>query len=134
MCALLLHTDERVAADFGVPLAPDKTEGPSMVITFLGIIIDTVNMECDLPEDKLFTLQEEVGRVASLKKVQLKVLQSLLGKLNFACRIMPMGRIFIRRLVAATGGVLAPHNFDRLGRELRGDLRVWSLFLKCFKV
>lgn len=48
-----------MAADFGVP---------STVIIFLGIVIDTVNMECRLPDDKLLALREEVRRVASLKK------------------------------------------------------------------
>lgn len=132
VCSVLLHSAERVAKEFGVPLAAEKTEGPTSVITFLGISIDTVNMECRLPEEKLVTLRAEVGRVAGLKKVQLKVLQSLLGKLNFACRILPMGRIFSRRLAAATGGIVSPHHFIRLGRELRGDLRVWEAFLEQF--
>ena len=39
--------------EIGVPLAPDKTVGPSTAIPFLGIIHDTVNHEARLPEDKL---------------------------------------------------------------------------------
>jgi hypothetical protein len=31
----------KVCAGLGVPLAPEKQEGPSPVLTFLGIIIDT---------------------------------------------------------------------------------------------
>lgn len=80
VCSLLLYTVEWVAAKFGVPLVPGKTEGPATVIRFLGIVMDTVNMECRLLEEKLQALQEEVGQVANLKKVQLRVLQSLLGK------------------------------------------------------
>ena len=34
----------------GVPLAPDKIEGPSTVFTFLGIEIDSVNMIIHLPK------------------------------------------------------------------------------------
>lgn len=64
-----------------------------------------------------------MGRVASLKKVQVRALQFLLGKMNFACRIMPIGRTFSCRLAAATAGVSVPHHFVRLGGELRGDLR-----------
>ncbi|XP_075705554.1 histone-binding protein RBBP4-A-like [Rhinoderma darwinii] len=41
---------EKVAIDFGVPLAPEKTEGPTTVIKFLGIIIDSDRLECRLPE------------------------------------------------------------------------------------
>lgn len=132
VCSLILSTVEQVAADFGVPLAPGKTEGPSTVLSFLGIVIDTDKMECRLPEDKLSALRVEVERAARLRKIKLRELQSLLGKLNFACRIIPMGRIFNRRLAAATAGVFAPHHYVRLGAELRGDLRVWASFLECF--
>lgn len=41
VCAVLLHTMERVSDDFGVPLAPEKTEGPATLIKFLGIMIDS---------------------------------------------------------------------------------------------
>ncbi|KAM3916024.1 uncharacterized protein RB166_015396 [Leptodactylus fuscus] len=129
-CSLLLRTMERVASDFGVPLAADKTEGPTTVLNFLGLTIDTVAMECRLPVDKLAELRGLVKRACRLKKLQLKELQSLLGKLNFACRIMPMGRVFSRRLAAATAGVLVPSHYIRLGWELRGDLAVWDSFLE----
>ncbi|KAM3926861.1 uncharacterized protein RB166_009695 [Leptodactylus fuscus] len=70
-----------------------------------------------------------VRQAVKRKKLRLKELQSLLGKLNFACRIIPMGRVFNRRLAAATLGVSHPHHFVHLGKELRGDLRVWHSFL-----
>lgn len=62
-------------------------------------------MECHLPEDTLQVL--EVKRACRLKKIQLRELQSLLGNLNFACRIMPMGRIFSQRLALTMAGVVA---------------------------
>lgn len=65
---LLLSTVDRVAADFRVPLVPAKTEGPTTVLSFLGIVIDTVKMECRLPEDKLRDLQVGVLRANRLKK------------------------------------------------------------------
>lgn len=34
VCSLLLHMMERVLAEFGVPLALEKTEGPTMVLSF----------------------------------------------------------------------------------------------------
>jgi hypothetical protein len=37
----------------GVPIAEHKTEGPSLIIEFLGIIIDSQKMEARLPSDKL---------------------------------------------------------------------------------
>lgn len=129
VCSVMLHTLESIATRFGIPLAPGKTEGPSTVIQFLGIIIDTRLMECRLPSDKLEDLRRGVAEALAAKKVRLRQLQSLLGKLNFACRIRPMGRIFSRRLCAATAGVLMLHHFIRLSRELKADLRVWEKIL-----
>ena len=39
----------------GVPVATHKVVGPTTVLTFLGICLDTVKMEIRLPDDKLAT-------------------------------------------------------------------------------
>ena len=39
--------------ELGVPIADQKTEGPSTVITLLGILIDTLKGELTLPEETL---------------------------------------------------------------------------------
>ena len=39
--------------DLGVPMAPEKTMGPSSVLCFAGIELDTDKMEASLPEEKL---------------------------------------------------------------------------------
>ncbi|KAM4652053.1 uncharacterized protein O3C94_014388 [Discoglossus pictus] len=89
-------------------------------------------MECRLPMDKVVDLWKSVGEVLSANKVTLRVLQSLLGKLNFACRIIPMGRIFSRRLALATGAGRQPHHHIRVTAEHKADLRIWYVFLQSF--
>ena len=44
---------KRICAALGIPLADDKQDGPTAVITLLGIIIDTMKGELRLPGDKL---------------------------------------------------------------------------------
>ena len=56
----------------GVPLAPDKTVGPSSSITFLGIILDAVRMEARLPDDKLFKARALLLEFTHKQKVTLK--------------------------------------------------------------
>lgn len=132
VCTILLRTMERMAHYFWDPLSPDKTEGPSSRIQFLGILIDSKAMECSLPVDKLEDLRLLVHRFKVAWKLRLRELQSLLGKLNFECRIIPMGRVFCRRLSMATAGVTVPAHFVRLTSALREDLAVWGEFLDCF--
>lgn len=118
-----------ISTFFGVPLAPKKTEGPVTVITFLGIEIDSGLMECRLPEDKLVDLRQVVGRTRLTKKLRLQEWQSLLGKLQFVCRIIPMGRVFCRWLAMASAGMLVPSHFIWLSAEVRVDFSIWSVFL-----
>lgn len=130
VCHTLLHTLQHVFELFGVQLAAEKTEGPVTTIKFLGTVIVSELMECRLPGDKVEDLRGVLSVALGSKKIQLRSLQSLLGKLNFACRIMPMGRIFCRRLVSAMSGVRAPHHYVRLTAEHKEDLQVWQLFLE----
>ena len=44
----------------GVPIAPDKCEGPVTRLTYLGIEVDTVQMQLRLPEEKLRRVQATV--------------------------------------------------------------------------
>lgn len=64
------------------------------------------------------------------KKIRLRDLQSLLGKLNFACRIIPMGRVFCLQLSLAMAGVSVPSHFACLSTAFRDDLDVWAWFLE----
>ena len=52
-CTEHLHILKRVCNDLGVPLAPEKQEGPSTCITFLGIIINIHRQDLRLPREKL---------------------------------------------------------------------------------
>ena len=84
-----------ICDDFGVPMAPEKTIGPSGVLCFAGIEPDTDKMEARLPEEKL------------RKCVTLKEMQSLIGLLNFTCSVVILGRTFLRRMINLTVGVNA---------------------------
>ncbi|KAM9319746.1 uncharacterized protein PAF06_004160 [Gastrophryne carolinensis] len=132
ICDLLLATMLNVFGDFGVPVAHDKTEGPATVIKFLGIEIDTVQRVCRLPREKIEDLVGGLEGALGVKKVTLVQLQSVLGKLNFACRVLPMGRVFTRRLSLATAGVREPHHFIRLTAGMKEDIRMWITFLESF--
>ncbi len=58
LCHAWLQILMQECAQLGVPIAAHKTEGPSTVVVFLGITIDTAKGELRLPEDKLSRLQD----------------------------------------------------------------------------
>ncbi|KAK3101439.1 hypothetical protein FSP39_003614 [Pinctada imbricata] len=116
----------------GVPIADEKTVEACQVITFLGIELDTINMEARLPDEKVQKCKIKISEFLTKSKVTLRELQSLIGLLNFACNVVIPGRPFLRRLINLTIGVSKPFYKVRLTKSAKLDLSVWLNFLKEF--
>ena len=67
------------------PVVAAKTLGPSQVLEFMGIILDSTLVEAHLPEDKLTHLRTLLAPFKGQHSVRLVDLQSLIGTLQFAC-------------------------------------------------
>ena len=52
-----LKAIQQASLDIGFPLAPEKCEGPTTCIPFLGIELNSIDMTAQLPNDKLTELQ-----------------------------------------------------------------------------
>ena len=91
--------------DLGVPMAPEKTMGPSSVLCFAGIELDTDKMEARLREEKLRKSVTLISELLKRRKVSLKEMQSLIGLLNFTCSVIIPSRTFLRRMINLTIGV-----------------------------
>lgn len=113
---------------FGVLLAEEKSVWPTTSLEYLGITIETLNMEFCLPPDKVNRLCFLVSFVIKKKKVTLRTLQSLLGLLAFATRVIAVGRVFSKRLYKALSGLKNPRHFVWIS----SDLRVWDCFSASF--
>ena len=128
-CVALLQAFTSLMEEFGVPLATGKTEGPSSQMIYLGIHLDTVSQTSRLPDDKIANLRSIIEELLPLPKVTLKQLQSLLGHLNFACRVVAPGRPFCSRVARLMAGLQAPHHHTRIPKEVKADLWNWLDFL-----
>ena len=53
-CLLSIQSAQTIDcfSKFGIPLQPDKQEGPSSCLTILGIELDSLNLQACLPQDK----------------------------------------------------------------------------------
>ncbi len=60
--------------DLGIPLAKEKTEGPTTCLTFAGIEIDTLEMSARLPADKLAKARDIISQALIKKKLTLREL------------------------------------------------------------
>ena len=127
-CQETMHTFEQVCTSLGIPIANKKTKGPSTVITFLGVEFDTINMELRLPSEQLQKLQLQLDHILHKDKITLLQLQSLLGSLNFACRVVRPGRAFLRRLYDVSTLVKRQHHKIPINKSMKDDLKLWKKF------
>ena len=81
VCNSLMNTFSIVCDRLNVTIVIGKTVGPTTVLEYLEVNIDTVNMLVKIPDDKILELKEKPYFVLKSKKVTLKVLQSIVGSL-----------------------------------------------------
>ena len=113
-----------------VPLSAKKTVGPTCELEYLGVILDTVNMQARLPEDKISRITEFIQSILQKKSCTRKELEQLLGHLNFASRVILPGRAFVTYLYKLMSSVKESYHFVHLNKECKADLQMWAEFLK----
>ncbi|XP_069109890.1 uncharacterized protein [Argopecten irradians] len=113
-----------------IPLSPKKTMGPTCVIEYLGIILDSVKMEARLPSDKVDRITEFINTILHQKSCTRKELEKLLGHLNFAMRVILPGRSFVSYLYRLMASVKESYHFVHLTRDCKDDLYMWLFFLQ----
>ena len=115
--------------ELGVPIAEHKVEGPVTRITFLGIEIDMVAMELRLLQDKLQCLAALVSDWRSRRSCRRQELESLIGHLSHACKVVRPGRRFLRGMIELLAVVRKCHHHVHLNTAFRADLEWWHAFL-----
>ena len=89
----------------GIPLHPDKHEGPSTCLTILGIELDLLNLQARLPQDKF---------------------DRIIGHLQHACKVVLQGRAFLRRIINLLCAFRRDDHPIRLNQEFFLDLAWWQ--------
>ena len=119
----------KVFMSLRVPTVASKTLGPSQVLEFMGVVLDSNRMEARLPEDKLARIRELLESFTARRSARLLDLQSLIGTLQFACRVVVPGRTFLQRIINLTRGVKNRFHHVRLNKEFSRDIQMWKVFL-----
>ena len=129
VCANNLRTMLAFCDKINAPIKPSKVEGPTTSLTFLGIHINTVSMEASITSDRKQSLLQELQNLHCRHKCTKRELLSLIGKLSFSCKVLPAGRIFLRRLIDLSTKAKMMHHHIRLNSDARLDLQWWLDFL-----
>ncbi len=87
-------------------------------------------MIASLPIDKFTRTKQDLSVWLSKKSCTLRELQSLIGTLQFACRIVVPGRAFLQRMINLTREVIEPHHHIKLNLAFRKDVAMWLVVLE----
>ena len=127
-CANKLAIATFETAQLGLPLHPDKCVGPATCLVILGIEIDTMAETLRLPADKFAATLQLLRAWSSFKWCRKKQLQSLIGVLHHACKVVWPGRTFMRRMINLLRCFRKDDHPIRLNEEFKRDLNWWLDF------
>ena len=117
----------------GFHVAYEKLVSPSQIVTYLGIVIDSLRMELRLPDGKLTKLTDLVGNIEGKNRVSKKDLQILGGLLSHCSHIVKGGKIFCKNVYKLYKEMVNKNlRYVNLTTEVKDDLRWWKRFCKFF--
>ena len=87
-CHQAFTRTKQLCSHLRVPLEVHKTVVPTTCLTFLGITIDTAANKLRLPAEKLAKLKTLFSEWVDRKACSRRELESLLGSLNHACKMV----------------------------------------------
>lgn len=90
----------------------------------------TVSISEERKQDLINSLQYPLQKSLSKdEKCTKRDLLSVIGKLSFACKVIPAGRIFLRRLIDKSCSVFCLHHHVSLTKEANLNIYWWLNFL-----
>ena len=111
---------------------PHKQVSPTTCLVFLGIEVDSVAGQLRLPADKLARLSSALIDWGERQSCTRKELESLIGHLNHACKVVRSGRSFLRRMIDLLHTRRQSRRGPipiRLNTGFQADLAWWQEFL-----
>lgn len=132
VCQQAVQILVKLLRELGFSINYDKMVMPSQCLTFLGININSVEMNLKLPADKLMDIHSTIASLINKRKATKKELQRLAGKLAFANQCVYGGVFFVRRLHDSIAKLHNPYHRTRITRDMRDDMEWWMKFLDRF--
>ena len=121
----------RILRKIGFNIAWQKLETPSTHVKFLGIILDSEEMNLSLPMCKLEKLLESMDSKEKAGSATKKELERVAGLMAHCSTVIKGGRTFSRRVYDLCVS-LPRHGRSKLSEELQLDLEWWKNFCKMF--
>ena len=125
VCHNNLQTCVRLCQQLGLPLHPDKLEGPATRLTILRIELDSETLQARLPAEKRNRIVTLLDEWAAKRFCKRRELESLISHFHHACKVAPQSRTFLRRRINLLSAFCREDHPIRLNQEFRRDLTWW---------
>ncbi|KAJ7340864.1 hypothetical protein DFH08DRAFT_812034 [Mycena albidolilacea] len=105
-----------------------RLSSPATTLDFLGIEIDTLQMEARLPSEKLAYLKELLAEWGHCTHVTLRDVEVLTGFLQFTSQVIPTAHAFLRGLYDFESEFTTPFSCWWLSKAACRDIAWWATF------
>ena len=116
---------DHVCSDLGLTVNHSK-DAMGTTADFLGIEFDSTLMQARLPPDKLIRARKTAKDLQNKAYISHHELESAVGFLSFAAKVVIPGRAFLRRLFDA---LRTPKALHRITPAMKDDLQWWQAYL-----
>jgi hypothetical protein len=102
-------------------------------LEFLGIILNSNDFTARLSQERLTAIIEMLKQWLDRSACNLRELQSLIGTLSFAAKVVRAGRTFLRRTIDLLHATSSTHNESsiiKLSDGFRSDMRWWLSYVE----
>jgi hypothetical protein len=116
-----------IIGQFGLVVNPDKTEGPSQRLSFLGVQLDSVHKTLSCTPARVAELTSLLRSLRRERVITRRHAESLIGKLSFAAKVLPGARPFMRRMLDTVRACKSrrPSHPLHIDPGFRADVRFW---------
>ena len=121
-----------ILRDLHIEESISKACEPSTVMTFLGLCYNTDKFTVEITKDRLQELTKLLKSWLSKRSANIREVQSLLGKLSFACSTVRSGRVFLARVIQFLVTFKNCKEYKEIPEYFRKDIIWWLKFMKLF--
>ena len=117
-------------AELGIPVSPKKIELPSQSMIFLGILFNSIDMTISLDESRVADIKAMLAEWTTRRSASKEELQSLIGVLAFASKVVRSSRVFLRRMIDQARTAQHAPAKTALSASFYKDVAWWQAFIE----
>jgi len=124
-CLRHLRRCLEILDSMGWLVSKEKIEGPSQVITFLGIQINSINQTLSICHSRIQSYAYSLTSILQAAHVSTHDLESMVGKLQWLTSVFTPGRPYLSEFYATVHNQ-PRHRHVRISDQLREDMIWWQ--------